>query len=75
MGGLHLLNILPITSEDVHVFSHYKETQTATYINAFLIPQKEGELQHNTVLTQANRATEKSTVPTFARSKATAEAA
>lgn len=41
VGGLHLLNILPITSEDVRMFSRYKETQTSTYINAFLILQKE----------------------------------
>lgn len=40
VGGLHLLNILPISSEDVHIFSDYKETPTVTYINAFQIPQK-----------------------------------
>lgn len=53
---MHLLNILPITSEDGHMEDH-KETQTITNINAFLIPQKdEGERQHNTKLIQADRA-------------------
>lgn len=56
MGGLHLLNILPITSEDGHM-EDYKETQTTTNISAFLIPQKdEGEHQPNTGLIQADRA-------------------
>jgi len=45
VGGLQLLNILPITSEDAYVFSDYKETQTITYTNAFQTPQKDkGEL-------------------------------
>lgn len=56
MGGLHLLNILPITSEDGHM-EDYKETQTTTNISAFLIPQKdEGEHHPNTGLIQADRA-------------------
>lgn len=53
---MHLLNILPITSEDGHM-EDYKETQTTTNISAFLIPQKdEGEHQPNTGLIQADRA-------------------
>lgn len=56
VGGLHLLNILPVTSEDGHM-EDYKETQTTTNISAFLIPQKdEGEHQPNTGLIQADRA-------------------
>lgn len=56
VGSLHLLNILPITSEGGHM-KDYKETQTITNISDFLIPQKgEGEHQHNTGLIQADRA-------------------
>lgn len=56
VGGLHLLNILPVTPEDGHM-EDYKETQTTTNISAFLIPQKdEGEHQPNTGLIQADRA-------------------
>lgn len=40
VGSLHLLNILPITSEDGHMEDH-KETQTITNISALLIPQKD----------------------------------
>lgn len=55
VGNLHLLSILPITSEDGHMEDH-KETQTIINISAFLIPQKdEGAHQHNTKLIQAAR--------------------
>lgn len=40
VGGLLLLNILPITSEDVHMFSDYKETQTVTYLMPFKYHKK-----------------------------------
>lgn len=53
---MHLLNILPVTSEDGHM-EDQKETQTIINITAFLKPQKdEGKHQHNTKLIQADRA-------------------